>query len=133
MLTIRPKQMRAFDDDLVLRFAAGLADELLRTEPQAVSGLRRPEIIPLCADAIRTGRACGLSDRADLHAFVVLTFLIGTEFHGYEPIRQILRDTAVPDGKKMAVIMDAIVAALTSGPDSHAEEECGTWQMVDTD
>ena len=104
--------MQAFDEVVVQRFADQLTDDLLQSQPEAVRGFTRVEITERCRLAINAGRASGLYDRADLHGFVVLSFVLGPRFHRTKTIANFLRSTTVADGQKMSVVLDAILAII---------------------
>jgi len=110
MLTIRAAQVRAFDAAVVGQFAERVADDLLLSSVEGVRGLTRVELVERCRVAVTAGRASGLSDQADLHGFVWLTFVLGPGFHHYESIKAILRGTTVAEGRKMRVVAEMILA-----------------------
>jgi hypothetical protein len=108
MMTITASQMQALDKAILDRLCEQLADDLLQSRPELVRRLTRAELTKRCRDAVATAWANGLSHRADLRGFVLLSFILGPGFHRHEPIAAILRGTTVADGHKVRFILEAV-------------------------
>ena len=109
MLTIRTDQLSAFDGHVLQRFADDMADDLFRSMPDAVAGLSWSQASRRCLKALLEGRGSGLSDRADLYGFVLLSFLMGTDFHQNDEIRAIFSGPGVAHGRKITVVIEAML------------------------
>jgi hypothetical protein len=95
MLQIRNEQMRILDQSVLEREASALADDLSASEPALVRGLSWSQVMVRSLEALYTGRGYGLSARADLRGFAVLTFLLGPDFHRNPAIAAYLLETPV--------------------------------------
>jgi len=111
MLVISEAQMRGMDAMVVELFVQALVDELPRTFPAFIQGLSRADLLGRCRAYVAAGRESGLSHRADLHGFVVLSLLLGPGFQSQPEIAEVLRGDAVADGRKMLVVTSAILGA----------------------
>jgi hypothetical protein len=109
LLSINAEQMRILDQDLMRRVCDSIADDLFNFNPKAVVGRSWSRVARRCLEAFHEGRGIGLSDQADLYGFVLLSFLVGADFYRHAAFDEILRGSTVADGRKMLVVVDALL------------------------
>lgn len=101
--------MGVFEEDRLKRLALEWADEARVTQPHVVARETRTQVWQRCLTLLREGRRRGLTDDTDLYGFVMLSLAVGVEFFGAPPIRAVLESTSVVSGRKMVVIIDAML------------------------
>jgi hypothetical protein len=105
MLSIRPEQMRVFDEEAKQTFIGDIARELREQYPEEVEGVTSGDLRRLVAEGLERASRYGFRKKYSLSMFVQLLFLAAPDFDRYPPIRYILSHPGLaPDDRVDHVI-----------------------------
>lgn len=115
MLTIRPAQITVLEEDLLNRW---IAEWLAELHPEETARIRRAGVRRLVADAIKRGRAFGLTLAEDLRSYACVRLLLGDGLETDPDLdwaREFLNDWDPDRGDRVARLEREILARRAAG------------------
>ncbi len=106
LFKIRPGHIEAFEPLIEQNFFARVSDHLRKYHAPAVENLSDDSLLRCVAIGVTRGRKYGLTSESALAGFVGLMFEFAPNFDEHFPFQQVLRDSRIPQDKRLDVLVD---------------------------